>query len=86
MSAKRLIMLVASILLVTLWGCGSSMNSSGDVTSDSDGLANAAAVGINNCLTCHNPATTLLQGWMAARHGNHLLAAARLANDALESL
>jgi hypothetical protein len=41
----------------------------------------AAAVGISNCLTCHNPATTLVQDWMNSRHGNHMLASAKLPND-----
>jgi len=86
MRIKRMILLVASISLMTLWGCSSSMDSDGEAASDSDALANAAAVGINNCLTCHDPDQTLVQEWMASRHGNRLLVAGRLPNDSQEVL
>ena len=88
MLIKRLTLLAVLISLVVLWGCGSSMDSGGDQSGGGTTLADALTVGINNCLNCHNPATTLTQQWMAARHGNRLLAGGggRLANDALESL
>ena len=81
MRVKKLILLAASISLVALWGCSSSMDSSGDQTGDDTTLADALPVGINNCLTCHNPATTVVQQWLATRHGNRVLSAGKLPND-----
>ena len=50
MLVKRIILLTASISLVTLWGCGSSMDSGGDQSDGGTTLADALPVGINNCL------------------------------------
>jgi hypothetical protein len=72
--AVFLFILVASAMQ---YGCGSANKESDGTTTTSE----AATVGISNCLTCHNPATTLVQDWMNSRHGNHMLAAAKLPND-----
>lgn len=86
MLKKNLIYLGASLVAATLWGCGSNYTSGGDQTGPDNTLANAKAVGIKNCLTCHNPYTVLIQDYLVSRHGNHMLAAGRLANDPGEVL
>ena len=65
-----MILLAGSISLLTIWGCSSSMDSGGDQSGGGTTLADAQAVGIDNCLTCHNPATTVVQEWLDSRHGN----------------
>lgn len=72
---------VLVLLTVFAWGCGSSRDSGTSVAGDANTLASAEPVGISNCLTCHNPATSLVQEWMLSRHGNHLLSTTKLAND-----
>jgi len=81
---KMFTLLIAAAMIMMVAGCGSSKDSSGSVSSGTDALANAATVGINNCLTCHSPASTLVQGWMNSRHGNHMLGAAKIPQDASE--
>lgn len=81
MSRKKLILLVVSLLSMTVWGCSSNMDSGGDQTGVDTTLASAQTLGISNCLTCHSAFSTLVQDYLVSRHGNHVLAAGKLAND-----
>lgn len=64
MRAKRLILLAASISLVALWGCSSSMDSAGGKSEVDESYEN---VGFDVCISCHD-LTGLI--WLASRHGN----------------
>ncbi len=57
-------LLVASIALMTLWGCSSSMDSGGG---KSDVSTEYETVGIDVCVQCHDIKG---QEWLGSRHGN----------------
>jgi hypothetical protein len=59
-----MILLVASIALMTLWGCSSSMDSAGDKADVDETYLN---VGIDICVQCHDIKG---QEWLFSRHGN----------------
>ncbi len=70
---KYLAIVVASLFLSTLWGCGSNLDSGGDQTGPDSTLADAQPLGINNCLTCHQGgvvAVNVAETWAAGVHGN----------------
>ena len=50
---KNLALVVASLLLATLWGCGSNMDSGGDQTGPGTEIADAAKLGSSSCKVCH---------------------------------
>ena len=56
---KQLALVVASLFLATLWGCGSNMDSGGDQTSPGSGITDAAKLGSSSCKICH---TTIAVG------------------------
>jgi len=60
--------LIVTIMVLILAACGSSRDSDGAAASGTDALANAATVGIENCLTCHE--TGIGSDWMAGVHSN----------------
>ena len=64
MRVKKIILLVASISLMTLWGCSSSMDSGGDKSEVDESYL---SVGIDVCVQCHD-----FKGaeWLSSRHGN----------------
>jgi len=64
MRAKRLILLVASISLMALWGCSSSMDSAGE---NAEVDETYLPVGIDICVQCHDIKG---QEWLSSRHGN----------------
>lgn len=64
MHAKRMILLVASIALMTLWGCSSNMDSGGGKSKVDDSYQ---TVGIDVCVQCHDIKG---QEWLYSRHGN----------------
>lgn len=74
-TTKLAILALVSVIALLLAGCGSSRDSGGDQTAPGTTLADAQTLGITNCLTCHNSATTVTAGWLNSRHGNDLLAA-----------
>ncbi len=67
---KYLAIVVVSLFLSTLWGCGSNLDSGGDQTGPDSTLADAQPLGINNCLTCHQAETGVAKTWLAGVHGN----------------
>lgn len=81
MLKKNSIFVAASLVAAMLWGCGSNYTSGGDQTGPDNTLANAATVGMGNCLTCHSPFSTLIQDYLVSRHGNHMPGTAKQAND-----
>ncbi len=72
MKNKQMIFWTLLVLLtMTLWGCGSSRDSSGTVTgSTNDVLANAQTLGVVNCTKCHSAATPETLSWLQSTHGN----------------
>ena len=67
---KYLALVIASVFLATLWGCGSNMDSGGDQTGAGTTVADAALLGITNCATCHNQGTGVTDDWLSSVHGN----------------
>ena len=63
---KNLALIVASIFLATLWGCGSNMDSGGDQTGPETLITDAAPVGSNSCAVCHS--AIVAQGWTGSAH------------------
>ena len=61
---KNLTLVVASLFLATLWGCGSNMDSGGDQTGP--GTAPAAKLGSNTCVICHS--AIVAQEWTGSVH------------------
>jgi hypothetical protein len=73
MKKKMLLLALATILSVTLWGCGSSRDTASVTGGDSeDSLAAAETVGVNNCLKCHNSNSAEVADWLAGAHGTAL--------------
>ena len=52
MRTKWLVLLVAALAALTLWGCGSNGGSGGSDVSDTDDPSNLDTVGATNCLVC----------------------------------
>ena len=50
---KKLALVVASLFLATLWGCGSNMDSGGDQSSPGSTIPDAAKLGSDSCKICH---------------------------------
>jgi len=77
MRVQRLILLAASISLVALWGCSSSMDSAGDDTvagGVQDQVAAAGFVGANRCIDCHQDfswSAEIVQDYLAGVHVIH---------------
>ena len=82
MKEMRLLFVLAALFLggALFSGCGSATKESGG-EEDIVPLSQAATVGMDQCLTCHSPFSTLVQDYLVSRHGNHMLAAAKLPND-----
>ena len=57
MRTKWLVLLVAALAALTLWGCGSNGGSGGSDVSDTDDPSNLDTVGATNCLVCHERQT-----------------------------
>jgi hypothetical protein len=72
MKSKQMIFWTLLVLLtMTLWGCGSSRDSSGTATGSTDDvLANAQTLGVVNCTKCHSAATPETASWLESTHGN----------------
>ena len=51
---SSLALVVASLFLATLWGCGSNMDSAGDQTEPGTTTTDAAKVGSSSCKVCHS--------------------------------
>jgi hypothetical protein len=68
MNTRMLSLLMAVLFAAGVWGCGSNLDSGGSTTGAGSTLADAAPVGINNCLTCH--LTGVAQTWINGVHGN----------------
>lgn len=68
---KLILLALAALLSVTLWGCGSSRDSSSISGSTEGSLADAEILGITNCLTCHSLNSGVADAWyMSNAHGN----------------
>jgi hypothetical protein len=77
MGAKKLIELAALVSLTVLWGCGSSMDSSGDGTGGDDlrdQIAAAGFVGADRCIDCHQGfswSVEAVQKYLESKHVIH---------------
>jgi len=77
MRAKRLILLAASISLVALWGCSSSMDSAKNDTVGDDlqeQIAAAGFVGADRCIDCHEGfswSAEIVQDFLDGKHVIH---------------
>ena len=72
MRAKRLILLAASISLMALWGCSSSMDSGGNNTGGGGGPA--GFVGADRCIDCHQDfswSAEIVQAFLEGLHVIH---------------
>ena len=57
---KNLAVVIASLFLATLWGCGSNLDSGGDQTGPGTTIADATHVGSDSCKVCHTLAHTAI--------------------------
>lgn len=73
MKSKFKLTWVLIVLLSALtWGCGSNRDAGDSIVGGEDTIESAEALGITNCLTCHNTATKAGDGWINSRHANGL--------------
>jgi hypothetical protein len=76
MCGKRLILLAASLLLATTWGCSSSMDSGGDDTVGDDlreKIAASGFVGVDRCIDCHQDFSWSAETVYAYLEGAHVI-------------
>ncbi len=75
-----LLFIAAFVIILVSTGCGESKKEAA-VGAGTVPVAQAAAVGMDNCLRCHSPYSLLIQDYLVSRHGNHMLGTAKLPND-----
>lgn len=75
---KKLALVVASLVLATLWGCGSNMDSGGDQTQGAAGSfgtdgAGIKYVGASTCISCHEGFSWSEEAVAAYLEGKHVI-------------
>ena len=60
------LLVVASLFLATLWGCGSNLDSGGDQTGPGTDITDAERQGSDTCVICHT--AIVAQGWTGSAH------------------
>ncbi|MDT8335775.1 MAG: hypothetical protein RQ753_08750, partial [Desulfurivibrionaceae bacterium] len=88
MSAKKAILLAASLLAISLWGCSTDFDARDDQASPA---AEASLVGAGNCIGCHGDAALstvaspqVVNDYLAGKHVIHSTHIDAAAGDCLE--
>jgi hypothetical protein len=90
MFGKKVLMLAAAILVVSLWGCSSDFDAENNPTLGGTGapVVDAASIGAGNCIGCHGdpvlfPDATVVADYLLGKHVIHSLDVDAAAGDCL---